>query len=97
LKTIETGKGHIQTSELDQAIDMWIEILDSEALAKTASKANAQRRQIDLEIDNDFRLQMTETLAQTRCRELTQTPQYTSLTTISTTNSETNEDLERPH
>jgi hypothetical protein len=97
LKTVKTGKGHVQTAELDQAIDMWIVVLDDKALIKLASKASIEQRRMDLKVDNDFRLQMTERLGQTRRQEssTSQTSQQTG-TTSTTGNIDANGDPERP-
>jgi hypothetical protein len=98
LKTVKTGKGHVQTAELDQAINIWIAVLDDKALIKLASKASIEQRHMDLKVDNDFRLQMTERLGQTRRQESStgQTSQQTG-TTSTTGNMDANGDPKRPH
>lgn len=89
LKSYETGKASEPTSDLHEAIDMWIEILDQRDMIVIASQANAEHRRLDAAIDDDFRRQFTERLGQSRVRN-------ESIISSTTSATEDTEDSERP-
>lgn len=62
LKLLETGKENEPRSDLTEAIDMWIEVVEQVELAKQAAKDQSDQRRSDAVIDNEFRAVLTERL-----------------------------------
>jgi hypothetical protein len=62
LKLLETGKSTEVKSDLTEAVDMWIEVVEQVELAKQLSKDISDQRRNDAVIDNEFRSILTERL-----------------------------------